>query len=202
MTNILHIDSSILGGYSVSRSLTADIVARQVELHPGATVVYRDLVSDAGLHLSDAHMAVFQGGAVGSPALGQDLAVGAAYIDELFAADMIIIGVPMYNFSVPTQLKAWVDRVCVAGRTFKYGANGAEGLVTGKKVFLASTRGGIYSQGPAAALEHQETYIRGVLAFIGLTDVTIVRAEGLNISADAKATAVAQAKAEIAALAA
>ena len=203
MTTILHIDSSILGGYSVSRTLTADIVAKQQALHPGARVIRRDLVVDATLHLSDAHLAVFQGGEVGTATLGQDLAVGGTYIDDLFAADIIVIGAPMYNFSVPSQLKGWIDRVCVAGRTFQYGANGPEGLVTGKKVFIASTRGGVYTgSSPAAVLDHQESYLRGVLAFIGITDVTVVRAEGLNLGEEIKAKALAQAKEQIEALAA
>ena len=203
MTTILHIDSSILGGYSISRTLTAGIVAKQQALHPGARIIRRDLVVDATLHLSDAHMVAFQGGEVGNAALGQDLAVGGAYIDDLFAADIIVIGAPMYNFSVPSQLKGWIDRICVAGRTFQYGANGPEGLVIGKKVFIASTRGGVYTgDSPAAGLDHQESYLRGVLAFIGLTDVTVVRAEGLNLGEDIKAAAVAQAKQQIEALAA
>lgn len=123
---ILHIDSSILGGYSVSRSLSADIVARLKALEPDASVIYRDLVVDAALHLSDRHLSVFQGAAVTDPLLGADLGVGSAYIDDLFAADTIVIGAPMYNFSVPSQLKGWIDRVVVAGRTFKYDANGVE----------------------------------------------------------------------------
>jgi FMN-dependent NADH-azoreductase len=203
MTTILHIDSSILGGYSVSRALTTDIIARQLALHPGAQVVRRDLVVDAAMHLSDAHLAVFKGGQVGSAALGQDLATGGAYIDDLFAADIIVIGAPMYNFSVPSQLKGWIDRVSVAGRTFKYGANGPEGLVTGKKVFVASARGGVYTgSSPAAGMDFQETYLLGVLAFIGLTDVTVIRAEGLALGDDAKAAAITGAKAQIQALAA
>ncbi|WAC27113.1 FMN-dependent NADH-azoreductase [Ancylobacter sp. SL191] len=203
MTTILHIDSSILGGYSATRALTADIVARQQALHPGARIVRRDLVADAALHLSDAHMAVFQGAPVSDPHLGQDLATGGAYLDELFAADIVVIGAPMYNFSVPSQLKGWIDRVAVAGRSFKYGPNGPEGLVTGKKVFIASARGGVYSgQSPLAALDHQESYLLAALGFIGLTDVTIIRAEGLALGDDAKAAALAGAKAQIAALAA
>ncbi|OYW62037.1 MAG: FMN-dependent NADH-azoreductase [Rhizobiales bacterium 24-66-13] len=203
MTTILHIDSSILGGYSATRSLTADIVARQLALHPGAQVIRRDLVVDAAMHLSGAHMAVFQGGQVTDPLLGQDLATGGAYIDDLFAADMIVIGAPMYNFSIPTQLKGWIDRVAVAGRTFKYGANGPEGLLTGKKVYLASARGGVYSgASPMAALDHQESYLLAALGFIGLTDVTVIRAEGLALGEEAKAAALAGAKAQIAALAA
>ncbi|MEZ0212099.1 MAG: FMN-dependent NADH-azoreductase [Xanthobacteraceae bacterium] len=203
MTTILHIDSSILGGYSVSRALTADIVAKQQALHPGARIIRRDLVADAAMHLSDSHMAVFQGGEVGNAALGQDLATGGAYIDDLFAADIIVIGAPMYNFSIPTQLKGWVDRVAVAGRTFQYTANGPEGLVKGKKVFVASARAGVYTgDSPIAAFDHQETYLLVALAFIGLTEVTIIRAEGLAMGEEAKAAAVAGAKAQIEALAA
>lgn len=203
MTTILHIDSSILGGYSTSRTLTTDIVNKQLALHPGARVIRRDLVVDAGLHLSDSHMAVFQGGEVSNSTLGQDLALGGAYIDDLFAADIIVIGAPMYNFSVPSQLKGWIDRVCVAGRTFQYGANGPEGLVKGKKAFLASTRGGVYTgDSPAAPLDHQESYLLFVLSFLGITDVTVIRAEGLNINEETKAAAIAQAKSQIEALAA
>ncbi len=200
---ILHIDSSILGGYSVSRALSAEIVAKLQAPHPGAKVIYRDLVADAALHLSDRHMAAFQGGAV-DPVLGTDLATGSAYIDDLFAADIIVIGAPMYNFSIPSQLKGWIDRVVVAGRTFKYGANGPESLLPeGKKVFIASSRGGVYAgDSSATSLEHHETYLRGILSFIGLTDVTVIRAEGLNLGDEAKTASVAKAKAEIAALAA
>jgi FMN-dependent NADH-azoreductase len=204
MTTILHIDSSILGGYSVSRALTAEVVAKELALHPGARVIRRDLVAEPALHLSDAHIAVFQGGEVTSAALGQDLALGGAYIDDLFAADIIVIGAPMYNFSVPSQLKGWIDRVCVAGRTFQYGPNGPQGLLPeSKKVVIASTRGGVYTgDSPAAALEHHESYLRGVLGFIGLTNVTIIRAEGLNLGEEPKAAAIAGAKAKIASLAA
>ncbi len=202
MTTILHIDSSILGGYSVSRTLTDEIVSKELNLHPGAHVIRRDLVVDAAFHLSDAHMAVFQGAEVTSPALSADLATGGAYIDDLFAADIIVIGAPMYNFSIASQLKGWIDRVLVAGRTFHYTANGPEGLLSkGKKVFVASTRGGVYTgESPAAALEHQESYLLGVLGFIGLTNVTVIRAEGLNLGEEPKAKAIAQAKAQIEAL--
>jgi FMN-dependent NADH-azoreductase len=201
---LLHIDSSVLGSNSVSRVLSAEIVARQVALHPGIQVVYRDLATDAALHLSSAHLAAWQGGAVEDSALGADLAKGGGYLEELFAADIIVIGAPMYNFSIPSQLKAWIDRVVVAGKTFRYGANGAEGLLSrNKKVFIASSRGNIYTPGsPAASLEHHESYLTGVLSFIGLTDVTIVRAEGLAFGAEAKEAAMHKARANIAAMAA
>jgi FMN-dependent NADH-azoreductase len=196
MTTILHIDSSILGSNSASRSLTAEIVAKEVKLNPGATLLRRDLVDDELQHLSPAHLAVFQGNAPSSESLGNDIALGGTYIDELFSADIIIIGVPMYNFSIPGQLKAWIDRVLVAGRTFHYTANGPEGLLpAGKKVYVASTRGGVYSgTSPLAHLDHQETLLTAVLNFIGLTDITVIRAEGLALGDESRATALASAK--------
>jgi FMN-dependent NADH-azoreductase len=200
---LLHIDSSVLGTHSASRALSAEIVARQVELRPDIQVTYRDLAADAALHLSPAHLAAWQGAAVEDSALGADLAKGGVYLEELFAADIIVIGAPMYNFSIPSQLKAWIDRVVVAGKTFRYGANGAEGLLKNKKVFIASSRGNVYAAGsPAAALEHHENYLTGVLSFVGLTDVTIVRAEGLALGAEAKEAAMLKARANIAAMAA
>jgi FMN-dependent NADH-azoreductase len=201
---LLHIDSSVLGPQSVSRALTAEIVARQIALYPGLKVIHRDLATDAALHLSSAHLAAWQGGAVEDALLGADLAKGGAYLEEVVAADIIVIGAPMYNFSIPSQLKAWIDRVVVAGKTFRYGANGAEGLLSkNKKVFIASSRGNVYAPGsPAAALEHHESYLTGVLSFIGLTDVKIVRAEGLAFGPEAKEAAMSRARENIAAMAA
>lgn len=202
---LLHIDSSILGANSVSRTLSADIVARQVALHPGIEVVRRDLGTLPALHLSGAHLAAWQGRTVEDTAVEDDLATGAVYLEELFAADIIVIGAPMYNFTVPTQLKAWIDRILIAGKTFRYGANGTpEGLLSGpRKVFIASSRGGVYSAGsPAAAMEHHESYLLGVLAFIGLRDVTVVRAEGVAFGPEAREAAIAGARKEISALAA
>jgi len=201
---LLHIDSSILGSNSVSRALSAEIVARQVALHPVIEVAYRDLASDPALHLSSGHLAAWQGRQVADMAFGKDVALGGSYVDEFIAADIIVIGAPMYNFTVPSQLKAWIDRVTVAGKTFRYTENGPESLLPkGKKVLIASARGGIYAPGtPAAALEHHESYLTAVLGFIGLRDVTIVRAEGVALSAEARAGAIARARADIGALAA
>jgi FMN-dependent NADH-azoreductase len=200
---LLHIDSSILGANSVSRALSAEIVERQRALHPGLEVIYRDLAAaDTRLHLSGAHLAAFQGGTVEDAAPGADLAAGGAYLDELFAADIVVIGAPMYNFSIPSQLKAWIDRVVVADKTFRYTAGGPEGLLPkGKKIFIASARGSIYAA-EAAALEHHESYLKGVLSFIGLTDINVVRAEGLAVGPDVRQAALAKAREEIAAIAA
>jgi FMN-dependent NADH-azoreductase len=201
--NILHIDSSILGEHSVSRLLSAGIVARLRALHPNSQVLYRDLTVDTALHLSDRHWSALKGAEVTDPLLGADVAMGNGYIDDLFAADVIVIGAPMYNFSIPSQLKVWIDRVAIAGRTFKYDANGVEGLVKGKKLFLASSRGGFYTgDSPVAFLDHHETYLKGMMGFIGMTDVTVIRAEGINYGEEARIAAIAKANEEIAALAA
>ena len=201
---LLHIDSSVLGAGSASRALSADIVARQVKLQPGIDVTYRDLAADAALHLSSAHLAAWQGQAVSDAQLGADLAKGGAYIQELIDADIVVIGAPMYNFSIPTQLKAWIDRVVVAGKTFRYGANGPEGLLSSaKKVFIASSRGNVYTPGsPAAHFEHHESYLTTILNFIGVTDVTVVRAEGLAFGPEAREAALLKAREHIAAIAA
>jgi FMN-dependent NADH-azoreductase len=201
--DLLHIDSSVLGANSASRALSAEIVERQRVLHPGLSVTHRDLAADSALHLSPAHLAASQGGAVNDALLGADIKKGGGYLEELIAADIVVIGAPMYNFSIPSQLKAWIDRVVVAGKTFRYGANGAEGLLSNKKVFIASSRGNVYAPGsPAAALEHHENYLTGVLGFIGLTDVTVVRAEGLAFGPEAREAAMLNARKSIEAIAA
>ena len=199
---LLHIDSSILGDNSVSRSLTSALVARQKALHPGLDVTHLDLAVSAPMHLSPAHIGAMFGTAPTDPAVVADIAAAAPFIDQIFAADIIVIGAPMYNFAPPSQLKAWIDRVLVAGKTFRYTAEGPVGLVPqGKKVFVVSTRGGAYHEGPLAALDHQEAYLKTALGFIGLTDVTVVRAETLAVP-DLKPAALAAAEAQIAAVAA
>jgi len=198
---LLHLDSSVLGTASVSRQLSAEIVARQRALHPGIEVVSRDLAADPVQHLSSAHLAAFQGAPGADEVMSADLAKGQAYLDELIAADVLVIGAPMYNFSIPTPLKAWIDRILVAGKTFQYTEKGPEGLLKNKKAFIASARGSVYADGSAAAsVEHQESYLIGILAFLGVTDVTVVRAEGLAFGAEAKQAAVANALDDIAAL--
>jgi FMN-dependent NADH-azoreductase len=200
---LLHIDSSILGANSVSRGLTAALAARQQALHPGLEVTYLDLAAAAPMHLSPAHIGAMFGTAPTDAAVIADIEAAAPFIDQVLAADIIVIGAPMYNFAPPSQLKAWVDRVLVAGKTFRYGADGVPvGLVpAGKKVFIASSRGGAYSEGPLAALDHQEAYLKAALAFIGITDVTVVRAETMAVP-HLKPAALAAAEAQIAALAA
>jgi FMN-dependent NADH-azoreductase len=198
---LLHLDSSVLGATSVSRRLSSEIVSRHQALHPGIQLTYRDLAADPALHLSGAHLAAFQGTASEDATINADLIKGNAYMDELITADILVIGAPMYNLTIPTPLKAWIDRIAVAGKTFRYTANGPEGLLKNKKAFIASSRGSVYSTGsPAAALEHQESYLLGLLGFLGVKDVKIVRAEGIALGPDAKEASVAQALKDIAAI--
>lgn len=198
---LLHLDSSALGTASVSRLLSARVVERHRAIRPGTSVVYRDLAADPALHLSGTHMAAWQGMASDDVTLNADLLKGNAFMDELFASDVLVIGAPMYNLSIPTPLKAWIDRIAVAGKTFRYTATGPEGLLKNKKAIIASSRGGVYSAGsPAAFLEHQESYLIGLLGFLGISDVKVVRAEGLAISAQAKDAAVERAMSDIASL--
>ncbi len=189
---LLHLDSSITGQGSVSRILTAEIVAAQIARHPGIEVIHHDLANEPAMHLSPQHLAAFQGALVDSEALGQDLALGGTYMEELFAADVLVIGAPMYNFNIPTQLKSWIDRIVVAGRTFRYTEKGPEGLLPpGKKAFIVATSGGFYSgESPARVLEHTVSYLEGVLTHIGITDVTVFRAEGIGLGPDARARAI------------
>ncbi len=200
---LLHIDSSILGSNSVSRTLTAEVVEQQRRLHPGLEVVYRDLAAAPHLHFSPAHIAAAYG-ITPDDAVQSDLNDGSAVIDELFAADIIVIGAPMYNFALPSQLKAWIDRSLIAGRTFHYTPTGPEGLLPkGKKVIVASSRGGFYGPDSAmAGFDHQEAYLKQALGFIGLTDITVVRAEGLAVSPESKEAGIAAARQSISALAA
>jgi FMN-dependent NADH-azoreductase len=200
---LLHVDSSILGQGSVSRALSAQIVAHEQLRAPGLSVTYRDLAADPVGHLSGAHLAAFQGAAPEAPALQADVAAGQAALEEFLAADVIVIGAPMYNFSIPSQLKAWIDRLAVAGKTFRYTEKGPEGLAGGKRVVVASSRGGFYGPDTQAAfLDHQESYLRGVFGFFGITDVSFIRAEGVALGAEAREKAMDAAKGEIAALAA
>ena len=161
---ILHIDASINGGNSVSRAISRSIVDQLTIERGGADVVYRDLAAEPLPHLT------------------LDALADTSVLDEFLAADTVVIGAPMYNFTLPTQLKAWIDRIVVAGRTFRYSENGPQGLATGKRVIIALARGGFYAQGsPASALEHLETYLRGIFNFIGI-EPEFVAADGLAVS--------------------
>ncbi len=193
---LLHVDSSILGSYSASRKLTADIVAAWTKKHPDTQVEYLDLAVDAPNHFSADAIGI-KAGLQAEPTEAQryENGVSEKLITQFLAADVIVIGAPFYNFTIPTQLKAWIDRLAQAGRTFKYTDKGSVGLATGKTVIVASTRGGIYSTSEGGqAAEHQESYLKVVFGFFGITDVRIVRAEGLAMGEEAKAAALKSAQ--------
>jgi FMN-dependent NADH-azoreductase len=177
---LLHIDASIQGANSASRQLSAAVVERLRKASPGIEITYRDLAAQPLAHLSGEHLAATQGAAPESPALQQDLAASQAALEVFLAADIVVIGAPMYNFTIPSQLKAWIDRILVAGKTFRYGAKGPEGLAGSKRLIITISRGGVYGPGaPAAVLEHLETYLRGVFGFIGVSNPELIVAEGL-----------------------
>ena len=185
---LLHIDSSALGGNSVTRELTAAIVAQWQAAQGGVQVQYRDLDTDPLPHLTGASLAGADAGAAD---------VAERVLQEFLDADVVVIGAPMYNFAIPSTLKAWIDRIAVAGRTFRYTAEGPQGMAGPKKVVVASARGSVHG----AATDFQEPYLRQVMAFIGIHDVDFIHAEGLNMSADFHEKGVNQAKAKLAAVA-
>jgi FMN-dependent NADH-azoreductase len=196
--NILHIDSSILGEGSVSRALGARLVETLAAEAPGAAVIHRDLAAEPIGHLSGSLFAARASEpSAWSAAQQADVAVSDQAMDDFLAADVVVIGAPMYNFSIPSQLKAWIDRIAVAGKTFRYTDKGPEGLAGGKKVIIVSSRGGIYSAGPMTDFDFQEAYLTRVLSFLGVTDIEFVRAEGVNFGPEQKTAAVAAAHAAI-----
>jgi FMN-dependent NADH-azoreductase len=186
MATLLQIDSSPMGDYSVSRQLTKDFAEAWTAAHPEGTVTYRDLHNTSGLGID--HLTPVTGAWIGAAHTPKDaateeqkaiLAVSDTLLAELFAADEIVIGVPMHNFAPPSVLKLWIDLIVRAGITFRYGANGPEGLVKGKKLTLLIATGGEYGPGsPAAGYNFVEPYLRAVFGFLGITDVTVVTAGG------------------------
>jgi FMN-dependent NADH-azoreductase len=189
---LLHIDSSPLAGNSVSRELTSRVVAQWLATHPDTTVEYLDLATEAPTHLNIDSL----GFRAGPKAEGltdvqrRENAISEKLVTQFLAADVVVVGAPMYNFSVPSQLKAWIDRIAQAGRTFTYTDKGPKGLAGGKTVIVASTRGGVYSTNPAlAGLDHQESYLQTVFGFFGITDVQFVRAEGVAMGEAVKSAA-------------
>lgn len=183
---ILHIDSSILGDQSVSRKLSEAAVARLRSLSPSPEVVYRDLAAAPIPHFS-----IGPGTGSGGPG---DAEILNQVLDEVIEADVIVIGAPMYNFSVPSQLKSWLDALVVPGRTFNYSEAGVEGLLGSKRVVIASSRGGVYpADSAASALDHQESLLRGLLGFLGITRIEVVRAEGVRMGEGTAMAAIATA---------
>ncbi|PZU11782.1 NAD(P)H-dependent oxidoreductase [Sphingomonas sp.] len=186
---LLHLDSSILGEGSVSRQITASIVEQIRKSDPSIEIVSRDLAADPIPHLTLASL----------PAANPD---ARADLAQFLASDIVVIGAPMYNFTLPSQLKAWIDRILVAGETFHYTETGPAGLAGGKRVIVAISRGGHYGPGtPAESLEHLETYLRGVFGFIGITP-EFIAADGIALGADARSASIEQALGTVSSLAA
>lgn len=193
---LLHIDSSILGDNSASRQLSAGVVKAWQAAQPDVEVTYRDLASEGINHFSGATL-----GALGTAAELRDAAqqheadLSASSLAEFLAADAIVVGAPMYNFTIPTQLKAWIDRIAVAGQTFRYTEAGPEGLCGNKKVIIVSTSGGLHA-GQASGAAH-EGYLKLLFGFLGITDIEIVRAEGLAYGDEVRSKSLSDANALI-----
>ena len=198
MSTLLHIDSSARSGGSISRQLTASFAQQWQAKNPGGKVVHRDLAANALPHLSESLLgAYFTPADARSAEQAEVIKQSDALVDELLAADTIVIGVPMYNFAPPSTLKAWIDHVFRGGRTGSYTETGPVGLAKGKKAVIILSRGGKYSEGPMEALDFQGKYLKGALGFIGITDVELVVAEGVSMGEEAAKAAVAGAEAKI-----
>ena len=193
---LLHIDSSILGDNSVSRQLSREVVKAWQAAEPGVEVTYRDLASEGINHFSGITL-----GALGTAAELRDAVqkheadLSASTLAEFLAADAVVIAAPMYNFTIPTQLKAWIDRIAVAGQTFRYTEAGPEGLCGNKKVIIVSTAGGLHADQASGAAH--EGYLKLLFGFLGITDIEIVRAEGLAYGDEVRSKAMSDANVRI-----
>ncbi|MFL6533429.1 MAG: FMN-dependent NADH-azoreductase [Pseudomonas sp.] len=193
---LLHIDSSILGDNSASRQLSRELVQAWKTAEPDITVTYRDLASDAISHFSSQTLvAAGTSAELRDAALKHEAELSESTMAEFLAADAVVIAAPMYNFSIPTQLKAWIDRIAVAGKTFRYTEAGPEGLCGGKKLLIVSTSGGLHA-GQPSGVGHEE-YLKLVFGFLGITDIEFVRAEGLAYGDDMRAKAMHEAQLQI-----
>jgi FMN-dependent NADH-azoreductase len=196
MSNILVLNSSVLGQGSVSRGLVEEAVGRLIKADPAVTILHRDLGAAPIPHLTAANVAGVRGEATTAVELTAR-ALSDELIAELRDADTIVIGAPMYNFSISTGLRAWFDFVLRPGETFSYSPAGPRGLLTGKRVIVIESRGGLYSEGPAQAVDFQEPYLRHLLGFIGLTDVTFIHAEKIAFGPEAREAALSGARQKI-----
>ncbi|WP_434570635.1 FMN-dependent NADH-azoreductase [Pseudomonas sp. Z3-6] len=193
---LLHIDSSILGDHSASRQLSREVVEAWKAAEPGIAVTYRDLAADAISHFSaQTLVAAGTSAELRDAALKHEADLSASAMAEFLAADAVVIAAPMYNFSIPTQLKAWIDRIAVAGQTFRYTEAGPEGLCGGKKLVIVSTSGGLHAGQPSGV--GHEDYLKLVFGFLGITDIEFVRAEGLAYGDDMRTKALSEATLQI-----
>jgi FMN-dependent NADH-azoreductase len=199
--NILHIDASASDiATSHTRRLSSELVEQLKAGNPGATIVYRDVVANQLPHVDMTIRHAWSPESSADPKLTETMNRSKALVDELKAADVVVIGSPMYNFTVPSTLKAWIDHVAIAGQTFSYTAKGPRGLLSGK-VYLVLSSGGIYSQGPFAAYDHLSTYLRAIFGFLGIEDVEVIRAEGVAYGPEQDQAAMASAVERIGAIA-
>ncbi len=184
MKNILLIESSPRGSDSYSHQAARSLVNELQQQHPGAPLVVRDLAQNPPPHVGRAFVSGLQvPPEQRAPEQATALALSDALIDELFAADTIVVAVSMHNFGVPSTLKAWIDHISRAGRTFSYGPNGPQGLLKGKRVILVLASGGVYSDGPMKAFDFAGSYLQAVFRFLGITDISAVHVEGVAMSA-------------------
>src|SRR3984957_1177285 len=195
MKNILHIASSSNLHNSVSREIGTAAVDELKKAHHGAKVITRDLVQNPVPHIAPA----FVDNMYTNPD-APELALSRELAAELVASDIIVLEAPMYNFNIPSVLKAWIDHIARAGLTFKYGPMGVEGLLKGKKVILVMGRGGVYTEGPMKVMDYQETYLRAVFGFLGITDIEALVIEGVGMGTAKRAESLAKAKAKIASI--
>lgn len=196
MAHILHIDSSPRGNRSVSRTLAAEFVDTWKASRPADSVTYRDLGHQPVPHVDEAWIAgAFAPPETHTPEQSQAIQISDALVDEFLAAERYVLGVPMYNFNIPSILKAYIDQIVRVGHTFKVGANGYEGLVHGKKMLVVTARGGTYPEGsPGHSYDMQEPYLRLIFGFIGITDITFIHADSLALGDEARNKAVADAQ--------
>jgi FMN-dependent NADH-azoreductase len=202
MTKVLILDSAATGEASVSRRLTRELAGALKARNPSVQIVHRDIGADPVPHLTEETVGAIRGGEAETPAAREAIALSDRLIAELKEADLIVIGAPMYNFGMPSTLKAWFDHVLRAGISFRYSSAGPEGLIKGKRAIVVESRAGFYSEGPAAVMDSQEPHIRTLLGFMGIDAVTFVRAEKLAFGPEAAEAAIADAAAQLEGLAA
>jgi FMN-dependent NADH-azoreductase len=195
MSTLLALNSSAFDGASVSKELVQDAVERLRARNPDLKVIRRDVGTSPIPHLNSDSAAALRGGEPANPAQAEAQALSDELIAELKAADTIVIGAPMYNFGIASTLKAWFDYVLRAGVTFRYTESGPVGMLEGKNAIVIESRGGLYSDGPAKGLDSQEPHLRTLLSFMGIKDVTFVRAEKLAFGPEAREQAIDAARA-------
>lgn len=201
MANLLHIDSSPRGERSISRALSYEFITSWKDTHSGVTVSYRDLGRNPVPHVDESWIAAaFTPPDARTPELNEAIKLSDSLVDEFLAADRYVFGVPMYNLSIPSTFKAYIDQIVRAGKTFAVTENGYEGLVdSSRKVLIITSRGGTFPPGtPYEAYDHQEPYLRAILGFMGLTDVTFIHADSLNLGDEPRQKSIAAAKDAIA----